>query len=413
MTGGLLVLSLDQPNNCINAENLCVADPACSTAYHTLQNCSQSLAKSSFLLLDQETKSRCLEAETNVKKRYFQRCKCHRRPRKQEEQCLRIYWTVRSTLTHADFNLEMSPYEDMADEESSKTNYNKLATKIAGLHIASTNPCLHATNVCHLDHKCMRLRSLYAQICSIGFPCDRHKCHQRLRHFFERISVDFTKRLLFCPCQDELCGKRRWNTIVPECSFQSSIKPNCLFLLELCLKDNICRSRLADFQERCNPSGTSSDGCSRQKHAACLEAYMGMIGTPMTPNYISNSSNEVSLWCSCKDSGNQKEDCDQILDAFASSACLKSAIQSQMNSNQMNMESWEQLQFTPSLNIQGDGTSTVFTAKMYWQPGEKKVQPEVLMHNSQKSFCNSLYSGAQISSLTLTLTLFLLLLGPP
>lgn len=42
----------------------------------------------------------------------------------------------------------------------------------------------------------------------------------------------------------------------------------------------------------------------------------------MTPNYISNSSVEVSLWCTCESSGNQKEKCDQILGMFESNKCL-------------------------------------------------------------------------------------------
>lgn len=45
-------------------------------------------------------------------------------------------------------------------------------------------------------------------------------------------------------------------------------------------------------------------------------------GTPMTPNYVSNSSVEVSLWCTCESSGNQKEKCDQILGMFESNKCL-------------------------------------------------------------------------------------------
>ncbi|XP_028574383.2 GDNF family receptor alpha-3 isoform X1 [Podarcis muralis] len=408
--GGLLVLSLDQPHTCITAETLCLAEPACSAAYQTLQNCSQSLSKSSFLP-DQETRNRCLAAETFVRNSYFQECKCHRRTRKLEQLCLRIYWTVHFD----DFHLEVSPYEDADNEDSSKTNYNKLSTRISAMD--RTNPCLHATNVCHLNHKCMRLRSLYAQTCSTETTCDRRRCHRHLRHFFERISADFTKSLLFCPCQDEVCGERRWNTIVPECSFQSSSssKPNCLVLLDSCLKDNICKSRLADFQEQCKPSGTSSDGCSPHNHAACLEAYMGMVGTPMTPNYASNSSTDVTLWCSCKDSGNQKEDCEQVLSSFASNRCLRSAIQSQMILNQRNMEVQEQLQFTPSLNFQGDATSTdgtVFTSEMRWEAEKSKMQPEVLMQDG-RSFPNSVYSGAHLSSLTLTSTLLLLLLGPP
>ncbi|KAF7249686.1 GDNF family receptor alpha-4 [Varanus komodoensis] len=130
----------------------------------------------------------------------------------------------------------------------------------------------------------------------------------------------------------------------------------------------------------------------------------------MTPNYVSNSSAEVTLWCTCKNSGNREEDCERILSAFASNRCLKSAIQSQMSLQQMPTEGREQLRYSSSVNIQGDGTSTVLTAKVYWEP-EEKIQPEVPVHN-QKSFSNSVYTGAQLSSL-LTLTLLLLLLSPP
>ncbi|XP_044307485.1 GDNF family receptor alpha-4-like [Varanus komodoensis] len=409
--GGFLVSSLEQPNNCITAENLCVADPACNAAYQTLQNCSPSLAKSNSFLLHHEARNRCQEAETMIRNSYFGECKCHRRSRKQK-RCLHIYWTVHSTLAQDEFSLEMSPYEDVENEESLTAKYDKLATQISGAHMAgdSANPCLQATNICHLDHRCLRLRSRYAKICSAGHPCDQRKCHQGLRLFFERVDLDFTKRLLFCPCQDEVCGERRWNTIVPECSFQSGSKPNCLVLLDACLKDNICKSQLADFQEQCKPSGASTDGCSQHNHAACLEAYMGMVGTPMTPNYVSNSSAEVTLWCTCKNSGNREEDCERILSAFASNRCLKSAIQSQMSLQQMPTEGREQLRYSSSVNIQGDGTSTVLTAKVYWEP-EEKIQPEVPVHN-QKSFSNSVYTGAQLSSL-LTLTLLLLLLSPP
>nr|XP_060621672.1 GDNF family receptor alpha-3 [Anolis sagrei ordinatus] len=403
---GGLVLSLEQPHNCITAENLCMTDPSCNATYLTFQQCSQSLAKSSY-----EAKDKCLEAKTFIRNSYFQECKCPRRTRKKEERCLRIYWTIHPTLPQADFHLEVSPYEAAASEESSKTKYNKLATQASGSRVFgdSTNICLEAANVCQLDHKCVRQRTHYARICSVeDHPCDQRKCHRGLRHFFERVSMEITKPLLFCPCQDDVCGKRRWNTIVPECSFQSNSKPNCLLLLDSCLKNHICKSRLVDFQEQCKSLDTSSDGCFRRNnHAACLEAYMGMIGTPMTPNYINNSTADVTLWCSCENSGNQKEDCDQILESFADNRCLKSAIQSQMGLNQVNTDIEDQSQFTPSLNIQGDGTSTVFTSQMYQGSEEKKFP---VLKDNQSDLTGS--SRDCRSSLILTSTLLLLLLGP-
>ncbi|XP_007420398.1 GDNF family receptor alpha-4 [Python bivittatus] len=414
--GGFQVVSSEEPNNCVTAETLCIADLSCSATYQTLQNCSHHLSKNSFILLHHEARNRCTEAQVKMRNSHFQHCKCHRRAQKKEERCLQIYQALHSTLTQDDFHLEMVPHRDIANEETVKTKYKKLATRVSGSHIAedSTNPCLLATNICHLDHKCMRQRSQYAQACSTGYPCDQRRCHRSLRHFFEKVDVDFTKRLLFCPCQDEVCGERRWNTIVPECSFQSSSKPNCLFLLESCLKDSVCRSRLADFQEKCKSLQASTDGCSPQSYAACLQAYMKMIGTSLTPNYVSNSSAEITLWCSCKNSGNHKEDCDQILHSFSNNKCLNNAIQAQMNLDQKNKEIQDQLQFTPSLDFQGDGTSTMFTEKLYQEPKEeeKKKDSEILTLN-QKSRNNSEYPGAQFPSLILTLTLVFLLLGPP
>lgn len=46
-------------------------------------------------------------------------------------------------------------------------------------------------------------------------------------------------------------------------------------------------------------------------------------GTIMTPNYVSNSSTEVSQWCNCEGSGNQWQDCLRILHMFTSNTCLR------------------------------------------------------------------------------------------
>uniref|UniRef100_A0A8C4Y494 GDNF family receptor alpha 3 n=1 Tax=Gopherus evgoodei TaxID=1825980 RepID=A0A8C4Y494_9SAUR len=273
------------PRDCIAAEKICLMDPACNATYQALENCS--LDKTRFLPLSPDARARCWDAKLDLRSSPLLHCKCHRRMRRQKH-CLRIYWTVHSR--------------------------------------DSANPCLKATHFCSLNKKCVHLRTYYASSCTKGAEsgdtCDQRKCHKRLRQFFEKVPEDFTKRLLFCPCQDELCGERRRKTIVPECSFQDSIKPNCLLLLDSCIKDHICKSRLADFQQNCEPAGMSPDGCSQHNHAACLKAYMGMIGTAMTPNYVGNSSTEVSLWCTCENSGNQQEECDQIRSMFISNKCL-------------------------------------------------------------------------------------------
>lgn len=121
-------------------------------------------------------------------------------------------------------------------------SFGFIGSQLAG---DATNPCLKATHVCNLSKKCFRLRTDYASICTKGAGsedvCDRRKCHRGLRNFFEKVPEDFTKRILFCPCQDEFCRERRRKTIVPDCSFQYNTKPNCLWLLDSCLEDHICK----------------------------------------------------------------------------------------------------------------------------------------------------------------------------
>ena len=43
----------------------------------------------------------------------------------------------------------------------------------------------------------------------------------------------------------------------------------------------------------------------------------------MTPNYVSNSSTEVSQWCTCEGSGNDWQGCQRILHMFSNNICLR------------------------------------------------------------------------------------------
>lgn len=46
-------------------------------------------------------------------------------------------------------------------------------------------------------------------------------------------------------------------------------------------------------------------------------------GTIMTPNYISNNSADVSLWCNCEGSGNQWQECLRLQRLFTHNSCLR------------------------------------------------------------------------------------------
>lgn len=133
----------------------------------------------------------------------------------------------------------------------------------------------------------------------------------------------------------------------------------------VCVRFVSFRSRLADFQHNCQPSALSASGCVRESRAMCLKAYAGLIGeieeqevvtvcsfivlnawipspvsgeynlyiatlvlfchpgTIMTPNYVSNSSTEVSQWCTCDGSGNEWQGCQRILNMFGNNMCLR------------------------------------------------------------------------------------------
>ncbi|XP_019390911.1 PREDICTED: GDNF family receptor alpha-3 isoform X1 [Crocodylus porosus] len=393
-SGSFLALSSD----CTETKRLCLKDSVCNTTYQTLENCSS--AKTHPISLDHDARAKCLDAELAIRSSPLLHCKCRRRMRRQEH-CLHIYWTVHSSLMHGYMNMETSPYKDPANKEPKKMDYSRLAALVSDSNLAgdNTNHCLKATHICSMNKKCIRWRTAYASICTrkaeTGATCNRHMCHKGLRHFFEKVHEDFTKRLLFCPCENEVCGERRRKAIVPECSFQESIKPNCLSLWHACVQDNICKSRLADFQHNCQPADAFPDGCSQHNHAACLQAYLGMIGTHMTPNYISNSSVAISLWCTCESSGNQKEECDQILGMFISNKCLKNTIQSQMHLNYTTQEGQAELSYTPSQSIQGRSTSISLASGMI-QEMKVKTKQDISEHSSLPR-ASSVYSGAGLS----------------
>ncbi|KAL0974241.1 hypothetical protein UPYG_G00217570 [Umbra pygmaea] len=311
--------------DCVQAERQCKLDPRCWKIYATLDVCaSEALAP-----LAGEMRLECQEALSalhNYKYLPLLVCKCQRKA-PQEKRCLRVYWTVR---IHQGYDkLEESPYQDVPVEMSRMASMVAEASALDG-----QNVCLKAAQDCGMYEKCGALRSEYVLACTKILPqtghCNRHRCHRALRRFLERVPEEYSLGVLFCPCTNQLCGERRRKTIVPSCSYEEKdgLQPNCLHLQSYCRRDNLCRSRLADFQQNCQPSALSPPGCTRETGALCLKSYAGLIGTIMTPNYVSNSSVSVALWCNCDGSGNQWQDCLRIQHMFTTNVCLESSISS-------------------------------------------------------------------------------------
>ncbi|XP_063070087.1 GDNF family receptor alpha-4-like [Engraulis encrasicolus] len=204
-----------------------------------------------------------------------------------------------------------------------------------GSPVVVVNRCLSATRACNMDDECKRLRSTYLTACHTSAqwglgPCDKAKCHRMLERFFDRVPAEYTHRLLFCPCGDTeaACLERRHQTIVPSCSYKGGgDKPSCLLQMRACSSNDVCSSRLAQFQHDCQPNEPSTSGCKQGSHTACLTAYAGLIGTPVTPHYVDNSPHaSVSPFCNCASSGNQMEECTNFLDFFTNNICLKNAL---------------------------------------------------------------------------------------
>ncbi|KAJ8281863.1 hypothetical protein COCON_G00043820 [Conger conger] len=310
--------------DCLEAEQGCVSERGCEAAYRVLEYCA---AEEAVAPLGPDARHECLEAQSSVQQyRPLLACKCQRGSRR-EELCLGVYWTVRFSQGYDEY--EASPYEDL--EQGIMLSHMASIVAASSLPLDGQNQCLKAAQDCGLFEKCGSLRSEYVLACTKRAPgsdhCNRQKCHRALRRFLERVPEAYSFGVLFCPCADALCGERRRKTIVPSCSYQERDgKPNCLSLQGYCMKDELCRSRLADFQHNCQPSSLSASGCQRESGAVCLKAYAGLIGTIMTPNYVSNVSMEVSQWCDCEGSGNQWQDCLRILHMFNTNGCLRNAI---------------------------------------------------------------------------------------
>ncbi|KAM5301096.1 GDNF family receptor alpha-3-like isoform 4-T4 [Glossophaga mutica] len=301
-TGGRLM------NSCIQARKKCQANPTCNAAYHHLNSCTPSPAEEPTVSAD------CLEAAQHLRNSSLMSCSCHRRM-KNQTTCLDIYWTIHPARSLGDYELDVSPYEDTVTRKPLEMNLSKLS-----MLKPDSDLCLKFAMLCTLNDKCDRLRKAYGEACSRPH-CQRHTCLRQLRAFFDNAGASHAQGLLLCPCapSDLSCGQRRRNTIAPSCALPSGT-PNCLELRRLCLSDPLCRSRLADFQTHCHPLDIL--GTCATEQSRCLQAYMGLIGTAMTPNFVSNVSASVALSCTCRGSGNLQEESTAIADQMHSHSKL-------------------------------------------------------------------------------------------
>ncbi|XP_044875469.1 GDNF family receptor alpha-4 isoform X3 [Mauremys mutica] len=310
--------------DCLQAGESCTNDPSCSSKFRTLRQC---IAGNGANKLGPDAKNQCRSTVTALLSSQLSGCKC-KRGMKKEKHCLSVYWSIHHTLMEGMNVLESSPYEPFIRG----FDYVRLASITAGSEneVTQVNRCLDAAKACNVDEMCQRLRTEYVSFCirrlARADTCNRSKCHKALRKFFDRVPPEYTHELLFCPCDDTACAERRRQTIVPTCSYESKEKPNCLTPLDSCRENYVCRSRYAEFQFNCQPSPQSATGCRRENYAACLLAYTGIIGSPITPNYIDNSTASIAPWCTCNASGNRQEECENFLHLFTDNLCLQNAI---------------------------------------------------------------------------------------
>uniref|UniRef100_A0AAY4DHE9 GDNF/GAS1 domain-containing protein n=1 Tax=Denticeps clupeoides TaxID=299321 RepID=A0AAY4DHE9_9TELE len=282
--------ALSAGGDCLLAGDACSADEACSPRLRTLRQC---VAGDGSVKLGPGARSHCTNAVSALLSSPLRGCQC-RRGMKKEKNCLSIYWSL---------------YQSDSD-----------------VGMMTVNRCLDAAKACNVDDLCQRLRTDYVSACikpsSKSGLCNRAKCNKALRRFFDRVPPEFTHELLFCPCSDMACSERRRQTIVPSCSYEAGEKPGCLALTKTCRDDYVCRSACRPRSPSQTPDEGSASGCKQGSHAYCLLAYTGLIGSPVTPNYVDNSTSNVSPWCTCVTSGNQREQCLEFLEIFTNNICL-------------------------------------------------------------------------------------------
>ncbi|CAL8279852.1 unnamed protein product [Gadus morhua 'NCC'] len=330
-----------EPLDCVRASELCNQNGQCSSRFRIMRQCLSGGDKERSTML---ASKECQGALEVLQDSPLYDCRC-KRGMKKELQCLQNYWSIHMGLSEGKGEefYEMSPYEPIHFSEefrhASIISDSSLARVGPCADAAQPcNPCLDAAKACNLNDTCKRQRSAYIAICTKATPpqlalanqepCSRKRCQKALRQFLERVSWEFSYPLLFCSCRDQACAERRRQTIVPACSHQERHKPTCTELRRTCRSDALCRSRLADYHMNCQVTPHTVTGCPQDNYHGCLMAYVGLIGSDVTPNYSDNSPTNItiSLWCTCRGTGNHERDCDAFHRDFTHNSCLRNAI---------------------------------------------------------------------------------------
>ncbi|KAI3373146.1 hypothetical protein L3Q82_006472 [Scortum barcoo] len=211
------------------------------------------------------------------------------------------------------------------------------------VQVSASLDCLVAEQGCIQEQSCMVLYRLLEYcaaeeaVSPLG-PDARSECLEA------QNSLQHYRPLQVCKCQrgsrrEEHCLRVYWTVRFAaydeyEVSPYEELQLNLVRNIEMSRMASIMAaqgnhlSRFADFQHNCQSSPLSASGCVRESRAMCLKAYAGLIGTIMTPNYVSNSSTEVSQWCTCDGSGNERQGCQRLLHMFSNNICLRNAISS-------------------------------------------------------------------------------------
>ncbi|NXF11882.1 GFRA2 protein, partial [Smithornis capensis] len=292
------------PVDCVRANELCAAEPSCSSRYRTLRQCLAGRDRNTML-----ANKECQAALEVLQESPLYDCRC-KRGMKKELQCLQIYWSIHLGLTEGEEFYEASPYEPVTSRLS---DIFRLASIFSG----------NKSNMLWLFYLLLPMNTALPPSSLASKTCS-----------------SFPRALSFAPPAPQA-------TSLPVCS---QIPPNlmpwgalwgdtrgpcsCLGcrswidIPSLSLFSSRARSRLADFHTNCQATFQSLTSCPGDNYQACLGSYAGLIGFDMTPNYVDASTTSITIspWCSCKGSGNMEEECEKFLQDFTENPCLRKAL---------------------------------------------------------------------------------------